>query len=421
MTARGAPVANRDLFFLANLMTLKRIRVYAPVIAITLWSIWIIDVSGAGVLDRLGKIKGTDFIQFYVAGSFLREGRADLLYNARAQYERAQVVAPGTADIFYVPIQSPQTALAFAPLAKYRYTVALTVWLAAIVVAYGASCWILWRDCQPLHRYRVHAIGCCAAFPGLYSTVLHGQTSGVALLAVSFALFALRRDRHFSAGLALGCLVFKPHWVAVAGAIFMVAREWRVVAGLIASAAAQLLVVSLIVGPAVMSAYWTMLRSIQRISQLLEPRPGNTLKGLLTAVIPWQPAALGLYAVLAILVVTMVAIAWRSRARFELRASAIVLGMILISPHAFEYDLILLAPVFILLANLIAESSDWLRGPVLSFALPALFIAPLVTGIPAVLRLQFSVTAMAVILYSLTQNRAETLRPVTALPATPHL
>ena len=97
-------------------MTLKRIRVYAPVIAITLWSIWIIDVSGAGVIDRLGKIKGTDFIQFYVAGSFLREARGDLLYDARAQYERAQAVAPGTPDIFYVPVQSPQTALAFAPL-----------------------------------------------------------------------------------------------------------------------------------------------------------------------------------------------------------------------------------------------------------------------------------------------------------------
>ena len=66
-------------------MTLKRIRVYAPVIAITLWSVWIIDVSGAGVVDRLGKLKGTDFIQFYIGGSFLLEGRADLLYDARAQ------------------------------------------------------------------------------------------------------------------------------------------------------------------------------------------------------------------------------------------------------------------------------------------------------------------------------------------------
>jgi hypothetical protein len=395
-------------------MTLKRIRVYAPVIAITLWSIWIIDVSGAGVIDRLGKVKGTDFIQFYVGGSFVRDGRVDLLYDARAQFERAQDVAAGSPDVLYVPIQSPQTAVAFAPLAKYRYTIALTVWLAVIAMLYGASCWILWRDCVPLHLYRVETIACCAAFPGLYSTVLHGQTSCVALLAVSVALFALRRDRHFSAGLALGCLVFKPHWVAVAGAAFVVAREWRVVAGLVGAAAVQLAGVYLIVGPAVMSTYWATLRSIQRISQLLEPRPGNTLKGLLTAIIPWETAALGLYAAASILTLMLAARVWRSGARFELRASVMVLAMILISPHAFEYDLVLLTPVLILLASLMADASDRLPARLLSVTLPALFIAPLITGIPAVLRLQFSVTAMAVILYALAQNRTETLGPVAA-------
>ena len=399
-------------------MTLKRIRVYAPVIAITLWSIWIVDISGAGVIDRLGKIKGTDFIQFYVGGSFLRDGRSDLLYDARAQYERTQAVAPGSPDTVYIPIQSPQTALAFAPLARYRYTVALTVWFAVIVILYGASCWIVWRDCVPLHGYRVETIACCAAFPGIYSTVLHGQTSCVALLAVSIALFALRRNRHLSAGLALGCLIFKPHWVAVAGAVFVAAREWRVVAGLVASAAVQLVVVYLMVGPAVMSAYWAMLRSIQRISQLLEPRPGNTLKGLLTAVIPWDAAALGLYAAAAVFMLMMAAKVWRSGARFELRASAIVLAMILISPHAFEYDLILLAPVFILLASVMGDSPDRLPARLLSFTLPVLFIAPLVTGIPAVFRLQFSVTAMALILMALARSRSGSPPPVAALSAT---
>ena len=108
----------------------------------------------------------------------------------------------------------------------------------------------------------------------------------------------------------------------------------------------------------------------------------------------------------------MAARVWRSGARFELRASAIVLAMILISPHAFEYDLILLTPVFILLASLMADSADRLPARLLSFTLPVLFVAPLVTGIPAVLRLQFSVTAMAVILIALAQSRAGTLRPV---------
>ena len=72
---------------------------------------------------------------------------------------------------------------------------------------------------------------------------------------------------------------------------------------------------------------------------------------------------------------------------------------------------ILLTPVFILLASLMADSSVRLPARLLSFTLPVLFVAPLVTGIPAVLRLQFSVTAMAVILIALAQSRAGTQRP----------
>ena len=122
---------------------------------------------------------------------------------------------------------------------------------------------------------------CCTVKPRASDfSLLRSHHSPCAAIAISLA------------GLALGCLVFKPHWVAVAGAVFVAAREWRVVTGVVASAAAQLGVVGLIVGPAVMSAYWERLRSIQRISRLLEPRPGNTLNGLLTAVIPWEAAAL---------------------------------------------------------------------------------------------------------------------------------
>ena len=64
-----------------------------------------------------------------------------------------------------------------------------------------------------------------------------------------------------------------------------------------------------------MSAYWERLGWIRRDSRLLEPRPGNTLNGLLTAVIPWEAAALGLYAAAAIFMLMMAARVWRSGAR----------------------------------------------------------------------------------------------------------
>ena len=73
-------------------MTLKRIRAYATLIAATLWTMWVVDFSRQGVVDRLGKIKGTDFLQFYVAGSFIREGRVNELYDLQPLYARAQAI-----------------------------------------------------------------------------------------------------------------------------------------------------------------------------------------------------------------------------------------------------------------------------------------------------------------------------------------
>src|SRR6187200_3372983 len=117
-------------------MTRKRVRVYASLLAITLWSVWLVDISGPGVVDRLGKIKGTDFLQFYVAGSLVRDGRTDLLYDVRSFYARAQAVAGTSHETLFVPVQSPQTAFAFAPLAAVGYTSALAIWLAVAVLLY---------------------------------------------------------------------------------------------------------------------------------------------------------------------------------------------------------------------------------------------------------------------------------------------
>ena len=384
-------------------MTLKRIRAYAPLIAVTLWSVWFIDFSTSGVIDRLGKIKGTDFLQFYVDGSLVREGRADLLYDFPAQVARAQAIAPGSHETLYVPIQSPQMALVFAPMAAYEYTVALTIWFIVILLVYGVACSITWRYCTALHQHRAETLACCVAFPGLFSTVLHGQTSCLALLAVAAALLALRRARTFTAGLAFGCLVFKPHWVAAAAAIFLAARQWRVITGVFVAAAAQLGVAYVVMGSAVMKAYSMMLRSVPTIADLLEPRPSNTLSGFFSALVPSRTAALGLYVAAALVTLVVTANLWRSDERFELRSSAIVLAMILISPHGFEYDLILLAPVYFLLANWIAESPDGRYTRPMSIALSALFFAPLFNGLPAVIRLQFSVTAMTFLLFALSR------------------
>jgi hypothetical protein len=192
-------------------VTLKRIRAYATLIAATLWTLWAVNFTGPGVVDRLGKIKGTDFLQFYIGGSFVREGRLNQFYDIRVLYARAQAIAPGSSDTLYTPIQSPQTSLAFFPISGFSIP-SPSPSDCRDHASYAASCVLTWRYRTALHR-RYETIACAVAFPGLFSTVLHGQTSVVALLAVAVALFALRHGWPFVAGFAIGCLAFKPHWL----------------------------------------------------------------------------------------------------------------------------------------------------------------------------------------------------------------
>jgi hypothetical protein len=379
-------------------MTRQRIRSYATLLAIVSWAVWLWDISAGGNVDRLGKVKGTDFLQFYVAGSFVRDGRLPDYYDVQAQYARARAIAPGSSDTFYMPVQSPQTALVFAPLAALPYARAVGVWLVLVMLLYAAACWLIWRHCDALRAHRAEVLAAATAFPGLYTTVLYGQTSVVTLVAVSGALAALWRDRRVVAGLALGCLAFKPHWLAAAAAVFVVAAEWRVVAGVLASAAAQLGVTYAVAGAAAMNGYWRILASAQRMGDLLEPRPGDSLRSFFKVFVPSDAAALVLYAATGTAVLAIAARTWRSGARFELRASAVVLATILVSPHTLAYDLILLAPVFLLLGNVLAAEPPSPRARVIVWSMAAMFVAPLLAVLPPPIRLQFSVTAMALLL-----------------------
>jgi hypothetical protein len=387
-------------------ITARRVRGYATVGAICLWAIVALDFSIAGPMDRLGKVKGTDFLHFYVIGSIARQGRWNELYDAGAQYDRARALAPDSSEVIFVPVESPQLALLFAPLTAWSYTAALMAWLAIGGMLYVMSCCLLWRDVTALHPYPKVFVAACAAFPGMFTAVLHGQTAWLSLLCVVAALAALRRERRFAAGLALGLLVFKPHWALVAGGLFLCAGEWRVVAGIAASAAAQVGLTWAAVGSSLMRTYAGVLITLPRIAALLEPKPGDSLRGYFQAVFATAPVSLAAFVAAALASVWLATRIWRSGGSLDLRLAAMVVALILANPHVNAYDLLLLAPVCALLGNWIVENGAGVptatpveSGVALMPRLAVLlFVAPLLGGLPALVRLQFSVGAMVAVL-----------------------
>src|SRR5712672_2448928 len=118
-------------------LSANRIRIHALLLAVCLWTVYAVDMSTRGPLDRNGLVKGTDFLHFYTLGSLARQGRGELLYNMRAQAELARELLPKAADSLYVPLYGPQASLLFAPFSRLPYEPALATWLCANVLIYA--------------------------------------------------------------------------------------------------------------------------------------------------------------------------------------------------------------------------------------------------------------------------------------------
>jgi hypothetical protein len=130
---------------------------------------------------------------------------------------------------------------------------------------------------------------------------------------------------------------------------------------------------------------------------LLEPRPYQThsLRTFWSMLVPSTSFASLLYVASAIVVLGWTILLWRRSASLALRFSALLLATVLVAPHLTVYDLVILAPMFLLVADwLIAQSNAaairWV-GPLLYL----IYALPLFGPLARWTHVQLSVIAMA--------------------------
>jgi hypothetical protein len=382
-------------------LSAKRIRVHALLLAVSLWTVYAVDMSAPGLLDRNGLVKGTDFLHFYTLGRLGLEGRGDLLYNMRAQADLAREFVSNAQDNLYVPLYGPQVSLFFAPLARLPYGYALAAWLAVNVLIYAFCCYAVWKTCPGLQTYRWTVLILAIAFPGFFHLLAWGQTSGLALLCFTLAYLALRRDHTLLAGLAIGSLIFKPQLGLAAAVVFVCAREWKVIVGAVVAASVQLAAAWIHCGTEVMRTYFGALRHVEDILPLLEPRLYQThsLRAFWSLLLPWPRPAFELYVVSAVAILVLAVRIWRSGSALSVRFSALLFATVLVSPHLTVYDLIILAPAFLLLGDWAVvrrEQVFALRIQLLLYLCYPLFLMGPLTRIT---HLQLSVLAMTALLW----------------------
>lgn len=386
----------------ASWITASRLRAHGLILALCLWSVYLWNISTSGLIDRSGNLKGTDFLYFYTLGSIALTHHGVDLYNMRAQAEIAAQRVPAAAGIQYLPLYPPQVSIFFAPFAWLSYPLALSLWLVFSTLIYGLCCYLVWRAAPNLHDHGFTVLILAFAFPAFWHLIAWGQTSVLALALFVLAFFELRKQHDFFAGLAFGCLIFKPQLGLAVAIVFLITLRWKVITGALLSATAELMLAWLYYGPEPLREWSHVLLNIPSVLPLLEPKPYQThcLRTFWSMLVPAPSISFALYVITALIIAGFVVACWRSPLPLSLRYSALLLSTVLLAPHLTVYDLIVLAPAFLLLSDwIVTQNAINTNG--LKILLYLTFALPLLGPFSRWTHFQFSVPVMAALLYGI--------------------
>ena len=393
----------------ANWLTPRRIRAHAVVLALCLWGVCAVDFATPGLFDRAGNIKFQDFIQFYISARLIAQGRTSQLFDQQVAYDELREIIDADGEhpptrVRLPTVYGPQVGLLFVPLSRLSFPAAARVWAAFSVLLYFGCIYCTWRMCPNLTQHAGIVTLAGIAFPPFYHFFVRGQISVLLLASFTTALLAFRAQHDFIAGFALGLLVFKPQFLVAIPFVLLLSGAWRALAGTLISSATQLTLTWIAFGSSVMRAYFDTMLHMSRWIGTAEPGLAaiqmHSFRAFWTLLIPWPQAALILYVASSIAVIAMAAATWKSSSSLAVRFSALTLAAVLANPHLFIYDLLVLVPVFLLLADWDLSSASRISSP-LRVLLYLAFVLPLIGPLSQWTHLQLSVPAFAALLWFL--------------------
>jgi alpha-1,2-mannosyltransferase len=226
---------------------------------------------------------GLDFIAFYTAGTFEREGRLGDLYNLQAvhQFQR-ELASANQFDIghAYGPWWNPPFyGLVFSPLSRLPYPAAAGAWITFNLLCFAGACVLLCRlmpSSTSQSATRQAELSPSPGNPGegwqggsreralvpvlivlsapFILAVSHAQNTCTSLLLLTVTVTLWRARRPLLAGLVGGLMFYKPQVAAVLAAVLLVDLGWRALAGYAVTGTA-LLLTNLVALPGTLSDY----------------------------------------------------------------------------------------------------------------------------------------------------------------------
>ena len=412
----GSPRVNASSPFASAVagLTPRRLRAQAVLLAICLWGVCALDFATPGLFDRAGNIKFQDFLPLYASARMIAHGRTSELYDQRAlAAEESRIIGQPLA-VRLPNLYGPQVSLLFVPFSRLPFLTAASIWAALSLLIYGGCVYAVFRLCPSLAPYsRIVAVA-AMAFPPLFHFFVRAQVSALVLACFTAAFLAFRSRHDWIAGIALGLLVFKPQFLIAIPLVLLLARSWACFSGLAISASAQLAFARVYFGPVVMRAYvetlWHISRWIGNVELDLAPIQMHSLRSFWALLIPWSTAALALYLISSIVIIWIAAASWKSSSPLALRFAAPTLAAVLVNPHLFVYDLLVLASALLLVVEW--SVSNVQRHSVALLALSYLaFILPLFGPLSRWTHVQLSVPVFVALLWTLWRQSAAPITP----------
>ncbi len=383
----------------------RRIRAQAILLALCLWGVCAVDYATPGIFDRAGNIKFQDFIQLPIAARLIAQGRISSLYDTRVLNQEIRAIAGNTKahlEFYY----GPQVVLPFFALSRLSFLTQAAIWVAISLLIYFACVYLLWRTCSALRPYPRLVALCAVAYPPLFHFFVRGQLSVLILLCFTCAYLAFRARRDWLAGIALGCLVFKPQFLVAIPIVLLAARAWKAFAGVAISAVAQLAFTFLYFGRAVMRTYIVLLLEHASQPELsLSPVQMHSLRSFWVLLIPSASAVWVLYFLSSVAAIALAAAVWKSSSPLALRFSALTLAAVLVNPHLFVYDLLALVPVLMLAADWALSHDPQPSSSSLRALLYLAFVLPLFGPLSRWTHIQPSVIVFVALLWIFYRDR----------------
>src|SRR6195256_1220674 len=290
---------------------------------------WIFDENGLGF--------PTDFVSVWSAGKLVLDGHPALAYDWDIQ-KQVQVAVlgqsyPGNFAWHY----PPPFLLVASLLALFPYAVAYIGWAAISLVPYLAVMRAIVG--------RPFGLLLGAAFPVVLINALVGQNGFLTASLIGGTLY-LMPTRPLLSGICLGLLSYKPQYGLLFPLVLIAASQWRVFVTAAIVAVTMAILSWIAFGTESWQAFFHWMPMFSQAFLTEGRAPWGKMQSIFALVRYFggtEQLAWVFQWIMSGAVAVLLALMWRSRISYPLKAAALAAGALLITPYLFLYDLMVLA------------------------------------------------------------------------------